>query len=133
MSLGDFPRVSLMFGPSPLQSAHPTERRSARQGRDLGQARALQQRLRLWRLQGAQARVPRRGRARQGLRHARLRRRIQSNHTHAVTGVARHPGLNVVTVQEHWVDREDPGYDVVGNIQLTQLDVRAGARSGAGE
>src|SRR3546814_4895952 len=29
---------------------------------------------------------------------------VQSNHTRAVTGVARHLGLNVVTVQEHWVD-----------------------------
>ena len=52
---------------------------------------------------------------------------IQSNHTRAVTGVARHLGLNVVTVQEHWVDWDDPGYEVVGNIQLTRImggDVR---------
>src|SRR5918992_3682429 len=46
---------------------------------------------------------------------------IQSNHTRAVTGVARHLGLNVVTVQEHWVDWEDPGYEIVGNIQLTRI------------
>ncbi len=52
---------------------------------------------------------------------------IQSNHTRAVTGVARHLGLNVVTVQEHWVDWDDPGYEVVGNIQLSRImggDVR---------
>ena len=52
---------------------------------------------------------------------------VQSNHTRAVTGVARHLGLNVVTVQEHWVDSDDPGYEVVGNIQLTRImggDVR---------
>src|SRR6188768_1711611 len=46
---------------------------------------------------------------------------VQSNHTRAVTGVARHLGLGVVTVQEHWVDWVDPGYEVVGNIQLTRI------------
>jgi 1-aminocyclopropane-1-carboxylate deaminase len=46
---------------------------------------------------------------------------VQSNHTRAVTGVARHLGLGVVTVQEHWVDWDDPGYEVVGNIQLTRI------------
>ena len=52
---------------------------------------------------------------------------VQSNHTRAVTGVARHLGLGVVTVQEHWVDWDDPGYEVVGNLQLTRImggDVR---------
>src|SRR4051794_28242568 len=52
---------------------------------------------------------------------------IQSNHTRAVTGVARHLGLEAVTVQEHWVDWHDPGYELVGNIQLTRImggDVR---------
>ena len=46
-----------------------------RRGRDLGQARGLQLGARLRRQQGAQARVPRRRRARAGLRHARLDRR----------------------------------------------------------
>ena len=46
---------------------------------------------------------------------------VQSNHTRAVTGVARHLGLKVVTVQEHWVDWDDPGYEVVGNIQLSRI------------
>ncbi len=52
---------------------------------------------------------------------------IQSNHTRAVTGVARHLGLDAVTVQEHWVDWDDPGYEIVGNLQLTRImggDVR---------
>src|SRR5512141_3519891 len=52
---------------------------------------------------------------------------VQSNHTRAVTGVARHLGRKVVTVQEHWVDWDDPGYEVVGNIQLSRImggDVR---------
>jgi 1-aminocyclopropane-1-carboxylate deaminase len=46
---------------------------------------------------------------------------VQSNHTRAVTGVARHLGLGAVTVQEHWVDWDDPGYEMVGNIQLTRI------------
>jgi 1-aminocyclopropane-1-carboxylate deaminase len=46
---------------------------------------------------------------------------VQSNHTRAVTGVARHLGLGVVTVQEHWVDWDDPGYEIVGNIQLSRI------------
>jgi len=52
---------------------------------------------------------------------------VQSNHTRAVTGVACHLGLKAVTVQEHWVDWDDPGYETVGNIQLTRImggDVR---------
>ena len=46
---------------------------------------------------------------------------VQSNHTRAVTGVANHLGLKAVTVQEHWVDWPEPGYDRVGNIQLTRI------------
>ncbi|KAI9148448.1 putative 1-aminocyclopropane-1-carboxylate deaminase [Paramyrothecium foliicola] len=55
---------------------------------------------------------------------------VQSNHTRAVTAVARKLGLKVATVQEHWVDWEDPGYEKVGNIQLSRLmggDVRLDA------
>ncbi|MFV0523140.1 MAG: 1-aminocyclopropane-1-carboxylate deaminase [Acidimicrobiales bacterium] len=52
---------------------------------------------------------------------------IQSNHTRQVTGVACHLGLKAVTVQEGWVDYSDMAYDKVGNIQLTRImggDVR---------
>ncbi|KAG7431236.1 putative 1-aminocyclopropane-1-carboxylate deaminase [Fusarium oxysporum f. sp. raphani] len=52
---------------------------------------------------------------------------VQSNHTRAVTAVATKLGLKAATVQEHWVDWEDPGYEKVGNIQLSRLmggDVR---------
>jgi 1-aminocyclopropane-1-carboxylate deaminase len=38
-----------------------------------------------------------------------------------VTGVARYLGLGAVTVQEGWVDEDDPIYDKVGNIQLTRI------------
>ncbi|KAK5988213.1 putative 1-aminocyclopropane-1-carboxylate deaminase [Cladobotryum mycophilum] len=52
---------------------------------------------------------------------------VQSNHTRAVTAVASSLGLRAATVQEHWVDWSDPGYEKVGNIQLSRLmggDVR---------
>jgi 1-aminocyclopropane-1-carboxylate deaminase len=46
---------------------------------------------------------------------------VQSNHTRQVTDVARHLGLEAVTVQERWVDWPDAAYDKVGNIQLTRI------------
>ncbi|KAF7552403.1 hypothetical protein G7Z17_g4371 [Cylindrodendrum hubeiense] len=52
---------------------------------------------------------------------------VQSNHTRAVTAVATKLGLKAATVQEHWVEWTDPGYEKVGNIQLSRLmggDVR---------
>lgn len=52
---------------------------------------------------------------------------IQSNHTRQVSAVAARLGFQAATVQEHWVDWEDPGYEKVGNIQLSRLmgaDVR---------
>lgn len=44
-----------------------------------------------------------------------------------MTAVSRKLGLKAATLQEHWVDWEDPGYEKVGNIQLSRLmgsDVR---------
>ncbi|TQV98069.1 1-aminocyclopropane-1-carboxylate deaminase [Cordyceps javanica] len=55
---------------------------------------------------------------------------IQSNHTRQVSAVAARLGLKAATVQEHWVDWQDPGYEKVGNIQLSRLmgaDVRLDA------
>lgn len=52
---------------------------------------------------------------------------VQSNHTRQVAAVAARSGLKAVLVQENWVDWQDPGYEVVGNIQLSRLmgaDVR---------
>ena len=60
---------------SPVHPPRAAERAPRRRGRDLGEARGLQLRARVRRQQGAQARVPRRRRARAGLRHARLDRR----------------------------------------------------------
>ncbi|HEY0499794.1 MAG TPA: 1-aminocyclopropane-1-carboxylate deaminase [Kutzneria sp.] len=52
---------------------------------------------------------------------------VQSNHTRQVAGAAARAGLKCVLVQESWVEWADPGYDRVGNIQLSRLmgaDVR---------
>jgi 1-aminocyclopropane-1-carboxylate deaminase len=52
---------------------------------------------------------------------------FQSNHTRQVAAVAAKLGLKAKLVQEKWVDWNDPGYDKVGNIQLSRLmgaDVR---------
>ncbi|MEU9604314.1 1-aminocyclopropane-1-carboxylate deaminase [Streptomyces sp. NPDC048057] len=52
---------------------------------------------------------------------------VQSNHTRQVAAVAARVGLDCVLVQENWVDWTDPGYDKVGNIQISRLagaDVR---------
>lgn len=52
---------------------------------------------------------------------------VQSNHTRQVAAIAARTGLQARLVQEHWVDWVDPGYERVGNIQLSRLmgaDVR---------
>lgn len=59
---------------------------------------------------------------------------VQSNHTRQVAAVGAKLGLQVALVQESWVEWEDPGYDRVGNIQLSRLagaDVRM-AKEGFG-
>ncbi|WVQ71373.1 1-aminocyclopropane-1-carboxylate deaminase [Cryptococcus sp. DSM 104548] len=52
---------------------------------------------------------------------------VQSNHTRAVTAVARRNGMEAVTVQEKWVPIDPPLYASTGNILLSRLmggDVR---------
>jgi 1-aminocyclopropane-1-carboxylate deaminase len=52
---------------------------------------------------------------------------VQSNHTRQVAAVAARLGLRCVLVQESWVDWPDVTYDRVGNIQLSRImgaDVR---------
>jgi 1-aminocyclopropane-1-carboxylate deaminase len=121
MSTDDFPRVPLLFGPSPI---HPLPRLSAALGGAVeiwakredcnsgiafggNKVRKLEYLAADALAQGCDTLVSIGG--------------VQSNHTRAVTGVARHLGLGAVTVQEHWVDWDDPGYEVVGNIQLTRI------------
>jgi 1-aminocyclopropane-1-carboxylate deaminase len=121
MTIDDFPRVSLMFGPSPV---HPLPRLSQALGGGVeiwakredcnsgiafggNKVRKLEYLVADAIAQGCDTLVSIGG--------------VQSNHTRAVTGVARHVGLGAVTVQEHWVDWDDPGYEVVGNIQLSRI------------
>lgn len=60
---------------------------------------------------------------------------VQSNHTRQVAAVAARLGLRAALVQEKWVDWNDGGYEVVGNIQLSRLmgaDVRLAREEGFG-
>ena len=121
MGIDDLPHVPLLFGPSPI---HPLRRLSTALGGTVeiwakredcnsgiafggNKVRKLEYLAADALAQGCDTLVSIGG--------------VQSNHTRAVTGVARHLGLGVVTVQEHWVDWDDPGYEVVGNIQLTRI------------
>ncbi len=121
MSLDDFRREPLLFGPSPV---HPLPRLS----------NALGGRVEIW----AKREDCNSGIAFGGNKVRKLEYLvaealdtgcdtlvsiggIQSNHTRQVTGVACKLGLNAVTVQEGWVDYNDMCYDKVGNIQLTRI------------
>ncbi len=127
MALADFPRESLLFGPSPV---HRLERLSEQLGG----------RVEIW---------AKRDDCNSGLAYGGNKTRkleylaadalaqgcdtfvsiggVQSNHTRQVAAVAAHLGLKCVLVQEHWVDWDDPGYETVGNILLSRImgaDVR---------
>jgi 1-aminocyclopropane-1-carboxylate deaminase len=127
MALADFPRESLLFGPSPV---HRLERLSEHLGG----------RVEVW---------MKRDDCNSGLAYGGNKTRkleylaaealaqgcdtlvsiggVQSNHTRQVAAVAAHLGLTCVLVQEHWVDWDDPGYESVGNILLSRImgaDVR---------
>jgi 1-aminocyclopropane-1-carboxylate deaminase len=127
VALADFPRESLLFGPSPV---HRLERLSEHLGG----------RVEIW---------AKRDDCNSGLAYGGNKTRkleylvadalaqncdtlvsiggVQSNHTRQVAAVAAHLGLQCVLVQEHWVEWDDPGYESVGNILLSRLmgaDVR---------
>jgi 1-aminocyclopropane-1-carboxylate deaminase len=127
VTLADFPREPLLFGPSPV---HRLERLSDHLGG----------RVELW---------AKRDDCNSGLAYGGNKTRkleylaadalaqgcdtlvsiggVQSNHTRQVAAVAAHLGLNCVLVQEHWVEWDDPGYQTVGNILLSRImgaDVR---------
>ncbi len=127
MSLADFPRVPLTFGPSPV---HRLDRLSAHLGGEVeiwakredcnsglayggNKVRKLEYLAADALAQGCDTLVSIGG--------------VQSNHTRQVAAVAAHLGLGCVLVQEHWVDWPDVVYDKVGNILLSRLmgaDVR---------
>jgi len=120
MSLADFPRYPLLFGPSPVHrldrltehlggAAVWAKREDVNSGIAFGgnKTRKLEYLVADALAQGCDTLVSIGG--------------VQSNHTRQVTGVACALGLRAVTVQEHWVDDDDPIYGVVGNIQLTRI------------
>ena len=121
MSLDDIARVPLLFGPSPV---HPLRRLSA----------ALGEGIEIWaKREDCNSGIAFGGNKVRKLEYLAAEALatgcdtlvsiggVQSNHTRAVTGVACHLGLRAVTVQEHWVDWDDPNYDRVGNLQLTRI------------
>jgi 1-aminocyclopropane-1-carboxylate deaminase len=130
VALEDFPRVDLLFGPSPI---HRLERLSEHLG---GQVEIWAKRedcnsglayggnkVRKLEYLAADA-------LEQGCDTLVSIGGVQSNHTRQVAAVAAHLGLACVLVQEHWVDWNDPGYETVGNILLSRMmgaDVRLSA------
>src|SRR4029079_9297150 len=130
VSLADFDRVPLTFGPSPV---HPLRRLSEHLG-------------------GAVDVWAKREDCNSGLAYGGNKVRkleylaaealaqecdtlvsiggVQSNHTRQVAAVAARLGLGCVLVQEHWVEWPDAVYDKVGHILLSRImgaDVRLSA------
>ncbi|MCB0990604.1 MAG: 1-aminocyclopropane-1-carboxylate deaminase [Acidimicrobiales bacterium] len=121
MSLDDFRREPLLFGPSPV---HPMPRLS----------QALGGKVEIWaKREDCNSGIAFGGNKVRKLEYLAAEALdtgcdtlvsiggIQSNHTRQVTGVACKLGLKAVTVQEGWVDYNDMAYDKVGNIQLTRI------------
>ncbi len=126
-SLADFPRVDLLFGPSPVHRLRRLEehlggrveiwakREDCNSGLAYGgnKVRKLEYLAADALAQGCDTLVSIGG--------------VQSNHTRQVAAVAAHLGLKCVLVQEHWVEWDDPVYETVGNILLSRImgaDVR---------
>jgi 1-aminocyclopropane-1-carboxylate deaminase len=127
VSLADFDRVPLTFGPSPV---HPLRRLTEQLGGAVdiwmkredcnsglayggNKVRKLEYLAADALAQGCDTLVSIGG--------------VQSNHTRQVAAVAAQLGLGCVLVQEHWVDWPDAVYDKVGNILLSRImgaDVR---------
>src|SRR5215213_190044 len=126
MSLADFPRYPLLFGPSPVHrldrltehlggAAVWAKREDVNSGIAFGgnKTRKLEYLVADALAQGCDTLVSIGG--------------VQSNHTRQVAAVAARVGLRCVLVQESWVDWPDAVYDKVGNILLSRLagaDVR---------
>ena len=121
MHLDEYPRVPLLFGPSPV---HPLRRLSE----------ALGGKVEIWaKREDANSGIALGGNKVRKLEYLAADALeqgcdtlvsiggVQSNHTRQVTGVAAFLGLKAVTVQEHWVDDDNPVYGQVGNIQLTRI------------
>ncbi|WP_328320822.1 1-aminocyclopropane-1-carboxylate deaminase [Kribbella sp. NBC_00382] len=120
MSLSDFPRHSLTFGPSPV---HPLKRLTEHLGgaqiwakrEDCNSGLAFggnKTRKLEYLVPDALA---------QGATHLVTIGGIQSNHTRQVAAVAASLGLKARLVQESWVDWPDAVNDRVGNILLSRV------------
>src|SRR5437879_429525 len=127
MSLADYARVPLLFGPSPV---HRLERLSEHLGgrveiwakrEDCNSGLAYGgNKVRKLEYLAAEALA-------QGCDTLVSIGGVQSNHTRQVAAVAARLGLGCVLVQEHWVEWPDAVYDKVGNILLSRIlgaDVR---------
>ena len=126
MALSDYPRIPLLFGPSPVHrldrlterlggAAIWAKREDVNSGIAFGgnKTRKLEYLAADALAQGCDTLVSIGG--------------VQSNHTRQVAAVAAHLGLGCVLVQESWVDWPDAVYDKVGNILISRLagaDVR---------
>ncbi len=126
MTLADFPRYPLLFGPSPVHrldrltehlggAAVWAKREDVNSGIAFGgnKTRKLEYLVADALEQGCDTLVSIGG--------------VQSNHTRQVAAVAARVGLKCVLVQESWVDWPDAVYDKVGNILISRLagaDVR---------
>ena len=120
MSIADFDRYPLLFGPSPV---HPLDRLTEH----LGGARIWAKR------EDCNSGLAFGGNKTRKLEYLvpdALRRGadtlvtiggVQSNHTRQVAAVAAKLGLKAVLVQESWVDWPDSVNDKVGNILLSRL------------
>jgi 1-aminocyclopropane-1-carboxylate deaminase len=120
MSLQDFERYPLLFGPSPIHRLDRltehlggatiwAKREDCNSGLAYGgnKTRKLEYLVPDILAQGADTLVSIGG--------------YQSNHTRQVAAVAARLGLKAVLVQERWVDWPDPLNDRVGNIQLSRI------------
>src|SRR4051812_17296553 len=126
MTLSDFPRYPLLFGPSPVHrldrltghlggAAVWAKREDVNSGIAFGgnKTRKLEYLVADALAQGCDTLVSIGG--------------VQSNHTRQVAAAAARTGMGCVLVQESWVDWPDVIYDRVGNIQLSRImgaDVR---------
>jgi 1-aminocyclopropane-1-carboxylate deaminase len=126
MTLDDFDRFPLMFGPSPVHRLERltehlggpaiwAKRDDCNSGLAYGgnKTRKLEYLVADALAQGCDTLVSIGG--------------VQSNHTRQVAAAAARAGMRCVLVQESWVDWPDAVYDRVGNIQLSRImgaDVR---------
>src|SRR5512132_1221420 len=120
-SLADYPRVALLFGPSPVHrlerlSEHLrgeveiwAKREDCNSGLAYGgnKTRKLEYLVADALAQGCDTLVSIGG--------------VQSNHTRQVAAAAARAGLGCLLVQESWVDWPDVVYDRVGNILLSRI------------